>query len=395
MPPKRRANAGEAGEASGTAKKAKSTTSDAAATTNETRWSTNSNRWSAVSASRNADSGYKEAMKDIEHAYAYTCRCPFGTKPGGDLDDEAEFYEDEDEDDEDDQGNKQPKAKCDGGKTCLCTKPAAEHPDAPFVMTNAGYRKLMVQQIHCEVRDPDSFGMYTYNDHSAYGVLQVIQNLILDYEEAKDNWREQWVICEAMVPFIWHLSGGDFARADDGELCSHTARLIGNLFLATLARLEREGVLAPDSEVKDLGHVMAGMLKVAAVFRGYSLLEHGTRVRKSKKRPFPYAEDSFDNYVAAYAKKHGITLRGVPGLKDLLVNVDDSVELPNEEHGDDPWGWQAAFSEYKKGRDIGGDNLDITSWTSAERKRAAFNKKDPLGKKEIDAIKNGMVMMLG
>ncbi|KAF4780526.1 hypothetical protein HER10_EVM0012619 [Colletotrichum scovillei] len=267
---------------------------------------------------------------------------------------------------------KKPKQKCDGGKTCVCTKPAAEYPDAPYAITHAGFRKLMNQQIHCQVRDPDSFRMYTYNDHMAYGVLQVLQNL-----------REQWVICEALCPFIWYLNGGDFAMADDGEFVDETAKLIGNLFLATLARLEFEGVLAADSEVEDLGCVMAGMLK--------------TVHKKSKKRPFPFTAEKFDSYVAAYAKKHGITLKGVPGLKALVDDLEgEEEELPNaEEHGEDPWGWADALASYKKGRKIGGDDLDITSWTPAKRKQHAFNKKDPLGKKEIDAIKNGMVMMLG
>ncbi|KAG7057572.1 hypothetical protein JMJ77_0004956 [Colletotrichum scovillei] len=186
--------------------------------------------------------------------------------------------------------------------------------------------------------------------------------------------REQWVICEALCPFIWYLNGGDFAMADDGEFVDETAKLIGNLFLATLARLEFEGVLAADSEVEDLGCVMAGMLKVASAFRGFDLF-----------------------YVAAYAKKHGITLKGVPGLKALVDDLEgEEEELPNaEEHGEDPWGWADALASYKKGRKIGGDDLDITSWTPAKRKQHAFNKKDPLGKKEIDAIKNGMVMMLG
>ncbi|KAJ0334379.1 hypothetical protein COL5a_000436 [Colletotrichum fioriniae] len=241
--------------------------------------------------------------------------------------------------------------------------------------------------------------MYTYDDHMAYNVLQVLQNLVFDYEEAKGNWREQWVICEALCPFIWYLNGGDFAMADDGEFVDETAKLIGNLFLATLARLEREGVLAPDSEVKDLGCVMAGMLKVASAFRGFDLLQDETVYKKSKKRPFPFTAEKFDSYVALYAKKHGITLKGVPGLKALVDNLDDEEdgeELPNaEEHGEDPWGWADALASYKKGRKIGGDNLDITSWTPAKRKQHAFNKKDPLGKKEIDAIKNGMVMMLG
>jgi hypothetical protein len=42
---------------------------------------------------------------------------------------------------------------------------------------------------------------------------------------------------------------------------------------------------------------------------------------------------------------------------------------------------------------IGGDSLDITTWTSAERKKKAYDKKDPLGK-EIDAIKEGLILDL-
>lgn len=34
------------------------------------------------------------------------------------------------------------------------------------------------------VCNPDMFDMYTYNDHQAYGMLEVIQNLLLDWDEA-------------------------------------------------------------------------------------------------------------------------------------------------------------------------------------------------------------------
>lgn len=53
-----------------------------------------------------------------------------------------------------------------------------------------------------DVRDPDNFGMYTFNDHLAYGALEVIQNLMLDYEEAS-NWQEQWWVCEALALFLF------------------------------------------------------------------------------------------------------------------------------------------------------------------------------------------------
>ncbi|KAK1673499.1 hypothetical protein BDP55DRAFT_670441 [Colletotrichum godetiae] len=245
----------------------------------------------------------------------------------------------------------------------------------------------MNKQVDCQLRDPDSFLMYTSNDDMVYGVLQVLQNLVHDYEEAKSNWREQWVICEAICPLIWYLNGDDFAMADDSEFVDETVKLIGNLFLATLA---------PDSEVQDLGCVMAGMPKTASAFRGFDLLQDETVHKKSKKRPLAFTSENFDSYVASYAKKHGITLKDIPGLQALVKDVNDEDELPNAgDHGEDPLGWADALVSYKKGRKIGGDDLNITSWTLAERNQHAFSKKDLLGKKEIDAIKNGMVMMLG
>ncbi|KAL2811697.1 hypothetical protein BJX63DRAFT_433208 [Aspergillus granulosus] len=44
---------------------------------------------------------------------------------------------------------------------------------------------------------------------------------------------------------------------------------------------------------------------------------------------------------------------------------------------------------------IGCDDYDITAMTSAECKKHKFNRKDPLGKQELDTIKDGLVMQLG
>ncbi|KAF6845041.1 hypothetical protein CMUS01_00430 [Colletotrichum musicola] len=354
-------------------------------------------RYSAVSNSHNTDVDYKKAMEDPEFAFTYICKCPWGTKRDGGDEDEDDWGEDEDDEEDEEDGAEKP--KCDLGKTCLCDKLAADHPEAPYVITRAAYRKLMNQQVNSQVRNPDSFDIRTFNDHAAYGSLQVLQNLILDFEEAEGCWKEQWVVCEALAPLIWYLQlGSEFGMINDGESAMKTAKLVGNMFLAMLARLEREGVLKPDSEVKDLGFVMAGFLKVAESFRDCSLLEDEDKVRKSKKRPFVFAPARVDSYVAAYAKKHGIKLGGVPKLDELLA-----------EHGDDPWGFGAALEEYKKGGNscdcfvpkhssksaIGGDSLDITSWTPAERKKASFNKKDPLPKQILDGIKDGLVVGLG
>lgn len=164
-----------------------------------------SKRCSAVSVSANLEKSYEEHC-DYN---AYRCLCQgrvdgkFDNDDEDDDDDEDEDDEDEDESEgEENDATRSSKAKCDGGKTCICQKPAAEHPDHPLTITVAGWEKFAHQMIHTNLRIPGNFGMYIFNDFAGYGVLEILQNLVLDFVEAKDNWKEQWAVCEA-IPFYW------------------------------------------------------------------------------------------------------------------------------------------------------------------------------------------------
>ena len=155
-------------------------------------------RWSlGISGSANVDVEYMMATEDKEKAYRFVCLCrpPFYNENG------------DDDDDEDAEPSNPPKkakeqAECDGGDTCLCNKPASEHPGHIWKLSYAGLRKFHTQTVHVQLRDPDNFDMYTFNRHGAYGVLEVLQNLILDFEEASDEYREQWAVCEGLAFFL-------------------------------------------------------------------------------------------------------------------------------------------------------------------------------------------------
>jgi len=187
MPPKRAAPSSSAAS-NAPAKKLRPSTKGTGAENAAALEPARDPRWAPLSGSANADMNYKITMSNPVEAYSFTllCQPPF---PNGDEDDE----EDEDE---------EPKQRCDGGKTCLCSKPAADHPDHPWKLTVAGKTKYFIQHTQCDLRDPDNFEMYTFNDHMAYGVLEVIQNLFLDYQNAGDNVKEQWVVCEALGLFL-------------------------------------------------------------------------------------------------------------------------------------------------------------------------------------------------
>lgn len=155
------------------------------------------------------------------------------------------------------------------------------------------------------------------------------------------------------------------------------------MFLTMLATLERNELLKPDSEVKNLGQIMALYIRyVADIMPGFSV-----------------ESDDLETHILAYATKHDIELQGLSDMnsdRDEMQAEADKVKTPDPTaKKDDPWGWEKSFKDYKKDfGPIGGDNLDLTTWSSAERKKHSFDKKDPLDRQMINALKEGLVMQL-
>jgi len=208
---------------------------------------------------------------------------------------------------------------------------------------------------------------------------------------------------------------GKKKRIDDGECANETYHLVGRLFMDMLATLEREKILTKDSEVLNLGHIMTLFMAMPAEMNPYGILDDSKQESlgpaKDKKKWHPH---SFDSQILAYARKYDIKLYGSKDLDDLISEVEGEGEgdLPKPESNSsakaDVFEFAKKFKSYKsryatthdhgpgrKGKaTIGGDKLDITSWSSAQRKAHAFNHKDPLGKKEIDSIKQGLVFQV-
>lgn len=161
-------------------------------------------RFSDVSATANTWQHWRHFVeKDPGHAYAFVCFCRLPHHRGpADLDP----FEEVDPEEEDDEDEEEP-ALCDGGETCICQKPAGENPEHKWVLSRAGYRMLVYQHILTSIRSPDSFGMRTINDHGALGALEVVENLLVDFDEFKEGWRDRWAVCEAVVLyFLGHAS---------------------------------------------------------------------------------------------------------------------------------------------------------------------------------------------
>ncbi|RMD39555.1 hypothetical protein DV735_g5587, partial [Chaetothyriales sp. CBS 134920] len=257
------------------------------------------------------------------------------------------------------------------------------------VITKAGFQKFAITNVHASLRDPDNFEMSTFNDHAAYGIIEVVQNLFLDYAEVRDgaHWGPQWAIVEATALFLNCGAADPMYMCEDGELVTETMELVARMFLDSLARLEREKLLGPDSPVQSLPLIIAS-----------SASAHALTTKQTTFHIRDWA-DFVRQYVHTY--KLAAKLPKLPNYKETEKDVPEKAAAELEafvlpevtDAVTDPWNWTDAFAKYSKDKNVGGDEHDLTAWSSAKRKASSFDGRDPLTRSDIAALKAGKVMI--
>lgn len=152
---------------------------------------------------------------------------------------------------------------------------------------------------------------------------------------------------------------------EDGPTVKLMFMGFATMFLSMLATLERNGLFNLDSEAKNIGAIMGLFIRFMVEVSAYGIR---------------WDRQCAD--IEAYAAKHGITIHGSNHPRYEKPPV-ETVGLPEATaNSNDPWGWKrtlANLTENTRGR-MGGDSKGITSWTPAERKKVAFDKKDPISR---------------
>lgn len=414
MPPKRKAlDAADPNiESPNTSKKTKSSTTDAAPNNQQSDARCKSitdgrkKRWATVSGSKNLDFEYWTVLKNPNSAFEFLCiHNPLEGSDDDDDDDDDNEDDDRDGEDGDDGGArkrnpKEKKQRCDKSQNCVCKKTAAALPSHAYIMTYAGLAKNSTASAMVDLRNPDAFGMYTFNDHLAYGAHEVVQNLLADFDEAfkSKDWQEARAVIEGMSLFMIMGDGSMIAMADDGDMMRQTAAQIVRMALTALSALGDEAQGAEEVYKKSTGFLTALYLQVTELFRDSSLLDDS---EPSKAKTFKFSADNADLYLLNLAKRHGVT------VPDVEIESDIDITMPKDT-AKDPWNWAKSFAEYQhscvapmyayRGSNrarIRGDGLDITTWTAAERKKASFDGKDPLPADMTKKLKEGLVFCLG
>ncbi|KAI8934718.1 hypothetical protein NX059_008407 [Plenodomus lindquistii] len=300
-------------------------------------------------------------------------------------------------------------------KAGIWQAPAAEHPEHKWVMMYSAYEKYDLQARKAKYCDPDMFNMYLYNDWHGWGLQECIENQLVDFDKAfrekgTNRLNEMWAVVSAMGHWFNTAHGiEDLYGNEDGPTTCNLIGLVGCALITTLAVVEDEGELKPDSKLLDLPLVIGEFIEFT-----YDLADMGIEGECMEWR----------KEAIAYVKKGRLDLKKGVAASELRMKLleegdekeDADKENDEEETGQakksaspaagqkrkldetqggskDKWQWDAKFKAYKKKRHpkMGGQHYDITKMSKKARADAAFDKKDPLAGVSAKDLKENLI----
>ncbi|EFQ93018.1 hypothetical protein CFE70_003666 [Pyrenophora teres f. teres 0-1] len=327
--------------------------------------------------------------------------------------------------------------------------PPSEHKDHKWVMMWGAWLKtdlLRRKSTYCE---PNLFGMNLYNDWRGWGMHEIAENMMKEFDRAfrskgDERIKKMWVVVSAVG--LW-LNGDDHLDAiiqcEDGDTTFEIIDLLGCSLLTALAAIEAADELKPDSCFLDLALVIAYYLELSHDVFAYGIEDKclawhkeaaeyfkkgnlnpnkglfATKLRIEKIEEVGASEEETDDEDEKVTTAPETPAKGTA---EDPVTIDDNVankenkepeatlntrvsppltpkvkrkQNPGGVHNEDtdPWKWAQKFAAYKKNHHpkVGGQHYDITKMSSIDREAVAFDGKDPLAHIPKKALKGNLL----
>ena len=246
--------------------------------------------------------------------------------------------DDEDEDDDVETGNNAAaaaasnKTVCDGGQgpRCMCRRPADLHPSYDWVMTKRGFELALHWMHEREKRCQDNFDLYVFNDFNGYGTQEVMENMLLAFDEAMSPaaaaaaaagekpldlmWR-LWAQVEGMALFL-NDDLVEYNMIDDSASVARFAEIIGTAVLSTIDLLIARGWFAPTSSaIRNTGLMLGRFIEFA----------------QSQDDASGMNENGWLHRIVKLADEHGVAIEGKPDDEKVLQSIRADIEDADEE----------------------------------------------------------------
>ncbi|CAO2651009.1 Nn.00g093060.m01.CDS01 [Neocucurbitaria sp. VM-36] len=185
---------------------------------------------------------------------------------------------------------------------------------------------------------------------------------------------------------------------------------MGCAVLTMMSAIDQAGELKPDSKFLDLTLVIGEFLAAVEGLPDYAI--EGECVYRAKDAVALFKKGKLDPEKALFGT--AATLKAIETSSNYGKGVSaggdkDSEDASGKESDtsgkkrkrgaksnaaeNDPWQWKAKFKAYKdmQGKTLGGEKYDITKMSSAARKEASYDGKDPLAGVSAKDLKNNLL----
>ncbi|TVY32895.1 hypothetical protein LSUB1_G007488 [Lachnellula subtilissima] len=260
--------------------------------------------------------------------------------------------EDEDEDENGDEDTEKDKNNGNDGEEMS----SREVTDKGFPITQAGFDMFKHIVIEQEKRDPDCHDMYIFNDYAGYGMTEVLENLLMDFNKIlfkKDvSPLKKWSYIEGLVVWLYYGDLMSLMMNDDSDSVKDIFNFFITLMVTSLEMLNEHSLINPTSAVPSVNICTLIMIKFF------------------QKDTVDFAIKNVEKIVQA-ADEAGVVW---DFRKELGVSEEDIKALRVKcKQGAKKVDWKKEASWNFKRNHAGGRNYDITKMSKAEKKNHALD----------------------
>ncbi|OKL58247.1 hypothetical protein UA08_06774 [Talaromyces atroroseus] len=287
----------------------------------------------------------------------------------------------------------------------VCKASVNDRSEWAWTITEAGLRKYEQLEKQALNRDQDAQGLWIYNDYTAYGINEVVDNWLKDFNTEVSRRTVSpyavWAELEAVSMFLQLDYIDIWFQGDDCRGFAETIALVGKALLTGLHILKNHQLLNPyqpeNGGLRNISIVLAMFVQFARSWTniagdhfgetkwvpklGELAKENSIEIKGSYKfherhqELLEPEEDSSPRNELKKRKKKIHFSEGTWGIVSL-VDADSDDDDDIKDNGDySVKGWKDSFKTYAKGhirsgrKTIGGTQYDITKMSKFEKKR--------------------------
>ncbi|RDL36218.1 Uncharacterized protein BP5553_06830 [Venustampulla echinocandica] len=238
--------------------------------------------------------------------------------------------------------------------------------DKGFPITKAGIERFYEINEEVNKRDPDMHNMYIYNDFSGYGVIEVLENMLAEFNKLifkKDvSPFKKWALVEGLATYLGMCDHMTLMMNENSEGMHEIFDMMGVIFITALEMLHESALIGSTSPLPDNVGVMT------LFFLDFMMNT---------------AADLDIEWVHEIVRSADMYCVVLDPLLERIEDVDqdalDDLRERCEEKRGRGFAWKTEYPKFKR-EHPGGDQYDITKIPKMQKARHTF------GTKENDAL---------